>query len=357
MLANRLGPLTAARFPNHWTWRVPHFRGIAAGVGLAVAVWAQTAPAQSASNRAAAQALFDQAKAMVKNGDAANACPRFEESLRLDPGIGTQFNLADCYERIGKTASAWTLFIEVAVAAKQSNRRKHEQVARQRAAKLEGKLSKLVINVPDENRAQGLVVERGGEQTGQAQWGIPIPIDPGVHQISAEAPGKTRWEGTVTVEAGGATATLIVPELADAPKDAILTTNPAPRTETTDDASESNQRLYAYITGGTGVVLLGVGTFFGLQAVSKNDDSKQHCDGDTCRDQAGVDLRSEAQTAGNISTAAFIVGGAAVAGGVVLYLTAPDPSNPSETEAGAPGVALRGSVTPSSVSAVLSGAF
>lgn len=328
-------------------------------MGLIVVLSTQTAAAQSASNRAAAQALFDQAKELVKKGDAENACPRFEESLRLDPGIGTRFNLADCYERIGKTASAWTLFIEVALAAKASDRGKHEEVARQRAAKLEGKLSKLVIVVPEPHRVAGLVVERGGEETGAAQWGIPIPVDPGVHKVSAEAPNKTRWEGTVEVEPGGVTATITLPTLEDAPKQAEASTTPTSAVvgggaAGTDEAGGSNQRLYAYATGGAGIVLLGVGTFFGLQAISKNNDSSQYCDATTCREQAGVDLRDEAQTSGNIATAAFIVGGAAVAGGLVLYLTAPDSTG---SEAKAPALALRGSLTPSTVSAVLSGAF
>src|SRR6266498_1038121 len=66
----------------------------------------------SAENRAAAQALFDLGRTLITSGRAEEACPKFEESQRLDPGVGTQLNLADCYDRTGRTASAWTLYIE-----------------------------------------------------------------------------------------------------------------------------------------------------------------------------------------------------------------------------------------------------
>ena len=38
---------------------------------------------------ARAQALFDEALVLIKAGKYAEACPRLEESDRLDPGMGT----------------------------------------------------------------------------------------------------------------------------------------------------------------------------------------------------------------------------------------------------------------------------
>src|SRR6476620_2846381 len=67
--------------------------------------------------RAAAQALFDSARTLMAQGNFNDACPKLEESQRLDPGVGTQFNLAVCYEAIGRNASAWSLFLEVAASA------------------------------------------------------------------------------------------------------------------------------------------------------------------------------------------------------------------------------------------------
>src|SRR5262245_32588034 len=70
------------------------------------------------SDSAGARALFAEGRALMDKDRYEEACPKFEESLRLDPGMGTQFNLAHCWEKLGRTASAWALFLDVAAAAR-----------------------------------------------------------------------------------------------------------------------------------------------------------------------------------------------------------------------------------------------
>ena len=77
---------------------------------LAVAGLASVAqPAQAQSDSAAARALFAEGRNLMADERYAEACPKFEESLRLDHGMGTQFNLAHCWEKLGRTASAWSM--------------------------------------------------------------------------------------------------------------------------------------------------------------------------------------------------------------------------------------------------------
>lgn len=74
--------------------------------------------------------------------------------------------------------------------------------------------------------------------------------------------------------------------------------------------------------GGVGVIALGIGTVFGLNAISKNSDSNAngHCDTTGC-DPYGKGLRNDARSDATVSTIAFVLGlGAVAAGGVVLYL-------------------------------------
>ena len=121
-----------------------------AAIALAAAsVSADVAPA----DRAAARALFDQARSLAKEGKYTEACPKFEESQRLDPGMGTLFNLADCHEHAGRTATAWTLFLEVASQAKSSGQPDREKAARQRASSLEATLSRLSDRLDKSGRA------------------------------------------------------------------------------------------------------------------------------------------------------------------------------------------------------------
>jgi hypothetical protein len=59
-----------------------------------------------AQNPAAAEALFEQARAAMAAGSYDIACARFRDSDKLDPAVGTRFNLADCEERRGRVATA-----------------------------------------------------------------------------------------------------------------------------------------------------------------------------------------------------------------------------------------------------------
>ncbi len=291
------------------------------------------ARAASPEDQAAAQALFDDAKELVKTGRAAEACPKFEESQRLDPGLGTQLNLADCYEKVGRTASAWTIYVEVAPAARREGQDARADHATQRAAALKPLLARLTIIVPPERRIAGMSVTRDTTLVREAQWSMAIPVDPGQHTIIVEAPGKEPWQTSLDVPAQSA-STVTVPVLKDAPPDAIATAGTAGGAgQATDPNAGKAQRIGGLALAGAGVVGVGLGAFFGLRAMNKKDEAG--CDGNNCPDVTARDLYEDAQSAGNVSTIGFIVGGLAVAGGAVLYFTAPKPSREKGLEAGA----------------------
>ena len=107
----------------------------AASIAAIALSLAPSAAAQTAS--AAARTLFHEARTLMDKGRHVEACPKLEESLRLDHGIGTQFNLAHCWEKLGRTASAWGLFMDAASASAAAGQRKRAKAAEQRAASLE----------------------------------------------------------------------------------------------------------------------------------------------------------------------------------------------------------------------------
>jgi hypothetical protein len=84
--------------------------------------------------------------------------------------------------------------------------------------------------------------------------------------------------------------------------------------------------------GGVGVVGIGVGAVFGIVAGGKLDDAKTACSAyPTCdrASQVEVDAANDsAKSAALVSTIGFIAGGAALAGGIVLYVTAPKSAQP-----------------------------
>jgi hypothetical protein len=288
-------------------------------ITLALLCDASPARAQSPSDVAAAEALFREARKLFDDGRYAEACPKFAESQRLASAPGTLLNLAGCYEKQGLTASAWATFQSAAAEARRKGRQDWEQLAHDRAAALEPTLSHLTIVVPDASATAGVTIKRDGEEVGRAGWGTAIPVDPGQHSIEASAPGHDTWSQSVQVNAGGASASVTVPALGE------TTTTPSTPSSTSPG---STQRTVGLIVGGVGLVGIGLGSFFGVQAMNQESDAHTHCRTDLYCSQQGVDLGNSAKTSASVSTLAFIVGGAALAGGVVLYLTAPKRQGP-----------------------------
>jgi hypothetical protein len=278
----------------------------------------------------------------------ADACPKFEESLRLDNGMGTQFNLAHCWEKLGRTASAWALFLDVAAAARAGNQTQREVAARERAKSLEPKLTRMRIQVSDP--APGTQVVRDGQEVGKAAWGTGVPIDPGQHVVRVTAPGKEDWSNEVDVPATSRTFTVAVPALKDAPiappqvqpEPAPLHTPPVEADVQAPSSGGSNgQKLTALVVGGAGVAVAAVGTIFAIQSRSDNAAALELCrvptsvEGRTeCaspaeqeRHQKLIDAAKRERSFGFIGIGA---GSAALITAIILMVSADGDSGPRE---------------------------
>jgi len=277
-----------------------------------------------ADEKTSAQASFELGKQLMVEGRFAEACPKLEESMRLQAGLGTMLFLAACYEKLGRTASAWAQFREAESLGTRLNDQR-AQVARDKANALEPKLAKLTLIVPPSLRSlPKLEVRRDGVLLGAGLYDAAIAVDPGARKIDVIAAGKKNWSKEVNVAAEDAKASLRLPEtLEDAP---LVIGAGADVTRPSDQAANDGdtQRIVGLVVGGVGVVALGVGGVFGLQAKSKNDDSNAdgHCRGNDC-DRVGTNLRNDARDAATISTIGVIGGLALIGGGVAVFLTAP----------------------------------
>lgn len=281
----------------------------------------------------AAQVLFDDGVALMAQGKYAEACPKLDQSQKTDPTIVTAYRLAECNEKLGKLATAWAQFIDVATLARKAGTTDREETARKRAEALRPRVPRLTVTVSDEVAAQkGLVVTRDGAPIDAGVWGRELPIDPGEHRIAAAAPGKQPWEARVEV-AEGAVVPVVVPVLADEPG---KSGGPAgPGAARTDGPSGKGQRIAAVAAGVVGLTGVAVGTIFGLMASSTWDDAQAGCVGgapDRCTPDA-QSLGDDASTQATVSTIGFVVGGVGLAGAAVLWLTAP--SAPSRAPSGA----------------------
>ena len=110
--------------------------------------------------------------------------------LQQFPGLGTRGKLAECYEKLGRFASAWQQYREVAQLATRQGDPAREQVAAERARSLEPKLSYLTISMAQANDAPGLVIKRGGTELERAKFGSAEPVDSGAITIEVSAPNR-----------------------------------------------------------------------------------------------------------------------------------------------------------------------
>ena len=285
------------------------------------------AQAPGGSNTLAEQ-LFAQARDLAKANQWAEACPKFEASLRYDPVLGTRLNLATCYEHIGKLASAWGLYRESAELAKKANDAKRAAYAQKQATALEPRLPKLAITAPA-NPPPGFVVKRDDTAVDAGALGVGLYVDPGPHKVVASAPGFVELTLNVTL-AEGKTEAITIPDLVAKPEaPPVVATKPV--SEPVDEPApgpRSKKRTYIALgVGGAGVAAVAVGLVFGAKASSSYSDAKALCGDDmVCPAESFAQdqkLVSDARSSATISTVLVIGGAAAIAAGVVLYVTAP----------------------------------
>jgi len=301
-------------------------------VALALIGAPSAAVAQQAStDEPRARDLFHEARDLMASGRYAEACPKLEESQRLDPGIGTQFNLADCYEHTGRPASAWVQFLEVEKTTRAAGKLEHAARARERADALAARMTFVVVDVPDASRVPGLELARDGVPLEPASWGTKLPVDPGTHELTASATRRKPWERTFDVPVEPGTTTIAVPVLEDdappPPPPSVPQTVPPPPLLLPSDVGAApgrTQRTLALASGGAGIVAVGVGLAFGVESLVAHNDSAQQCNAqNACTTQDAVDRRNDAVRFGTVSTWTTGTGLVAVAAGVTLWLTAP----------------------------------
>lgn len=287
-------------------------------------------------NQAAAEALFDEARKLAKAGDYATACPKFAESQRLDAAVGTLLYLADCYEQVGKTASAWAAFREAASLAKAAGQSEREAVAQRRAASLSPRLSRITMVVPPEADHPGLLVLRNGVSVPREIWGMPMPVDPGKHEYEISAPGKKASRIEIELKPTEDARDLKLSPLEDAaaapPAPSSSSSAPAPAPTPVPAAPEPSspgtQRTAGLIVAGVGLLGTGLGAYLALRARTQSEDADALCrpeDRTRCKAE-GARLGNDARSSANLATAAFSLGASALLGGALLYLLAPSPT-------------------------------
>jgi hypothetical protein len=285
-----------------------------------------------------AEELFRRGKSLMAEKKDREACPLFEESHRLDPQMGTLLNLAICHENVGRIASAWGEFRAVEQLARAANREDRVKLAHERAAKLEPRLAHIKLLVPSDVRVPGMVVKIDGEVKGEALW-PSVPVDAGLREIEVNAPGKKPSRSRVRVDDEGATVTVTLPKLEDAPPPPIGVSEPR---DTVDYAGNRSKKTTGFIVGGVGGAIAVAGGIFGGLAVGADSDATKACPQPCIAGSAEARLADQktdrALVFANVANVAIPLGIVGIAVGVFLVLTAGPTEKRTGLSAGPGGV-------------------
>jgi len=291
-----------------------------------------------ADNKDKADQLFKQGKKLMGDKKYADACNAFEESFKLDPGIGAQMNVAKCYEEWGKIGRAYLAYQTAEKMAKDAKDTRVDKI-HEFVVALDTQVPRLTIKLP-KDAPKDLKVTL--DLKAVTAFGEAFVVDPGPHTIEYGI-GDQKKQKIVPMDRGSeneVTLEITKGMIAASKGDAGAKDGGGPKGgDKVGDGNEDkkkrepakptppgrNMRIGGIALGGAGVLAIGISSVMGLSARGKyNDALDEHCMGmaNMCN-PTGLDITHDARSTANVATVVFFVGLAAVGGGVALYLLAP----------------------------------
>jgi hypothetical protein len=182
-----------------------------------------------------------------------------------------------------------------------------------RARELDATIPTILFEVKDAAGADlaDVTVKMDGKVLTRQVEGTALSIDPGQHTFTFEAARRPSLQRQLVISEG------------DKERRERVTfgaVSGPPPVEVAPAPHASRARTFALALGGVGVAAAAVGAIFGGVAISRHHDAEQACPDNPCQSASGVDLWNGARSAGDVSTAAFLVAAAALAGSITLWL-------------------------------------
>jgi hypothetical protein len=306
----------------------------------------------SDADKATARDLTIEGYKALETRDYAAALDRFSRADALYHAPSVILGLARAQVGLGKLVTAQELYNRAAHEPLPPNASTASKKAVADAQKeldaLSRRIPSVIINVKGSDAPQ---VKLDGIEVRTAALGVKRPVDPGKHVITASAAGLATSEVTVTVAEGKsesvtlelkprqaepppvvavapvAKPATVVPIQPQAPPPPAMTPPPPVAPEPDQiTAHGSSRKTLGFIAVGVGGAGLLVGGITGGLALSKHSELTEACGDNLCPQAQMGTLKPKIdayETVGAVSTIGFIAGGALVATGVILILTAP----------------------------------
>jgi tetratricopeptide (TPR) repeat protein len=253
---------------------------------------ALTGRAAAESKKEQAEVHYEQGRAYYKAGAFDLAIQEFLDGYNLFPRAGVLFNIARGYEELkdkNKAIEFYQKYVDLGAQATASTEARARLVALERQVKEE----------EERKKAEAAERERQASSPPPAAMPPPVVTAPAAPEKAAEAVPPT------AVPSGTGAA----------PEGAVTVTAPG--------AASSNRpralKVAALITGGAGIVLVGVGGFFLLRGSNLRDDINSEVARTDAWTAALSSKDADRKTANTIGASSLVAGGVVVAGGAILY--------------------------------------
>jgi tetratricopeptide (TPR) repeat protein len=287
--------------------------------------------ARAQNNEAIAESLFHEGKRLYNEKRYAEACQRLDQSHRADPAGGTVLLLAMCYERLGRTSSAWAKYSEALALARRDGRSDREQKAQEAMATLEPQLTYVSVTLELEAKSiPNMEFELDGTHI-PLLVDAKVPVDPGEHTLVVKATDYEPFTHQFSVTDQGATVSVSVPGLKHVEK-VVSPVAPVPTPATNADHRPVTQppqlepksnatRTFAYVLGSAGIVAAGVGGYFAWHAKRLDNDADERCPDRQCDDSTAVKWSKDAVSEAKLASWLAGAGGAAIvtAGALLIF--------------------------------------
>jgi len=272
-----------------------------------------------------ADRLSKKGKRLLAAKKYAQACEAFEQVDDLDPGISAKLDAARCYEEWGRIATAYRWYRDAEKEAKEAGDDRLAKIA-ETVAELDFNVPRLTIHVPEGADPDVLAtLTLDGKPFDPSLLGAVQLVDPGPHVVEYLVDGEKKRKMAPVERAGESEVTLDIPKGTGKRK-----RGPVAGQDPGDAGAGARpgrtQRIAGVSLAVAGGLAVGAAAALTLHARGTyNDALDAHCMGSpTMCDPEGLEATRDARGRANLATVITIVGGAAIAGGVVLYLLAPE---------------------------------
>ncbi len=270
-----------------------------------------------------ADTQFERGKKLLAQKQYAEACAAFEASDEIEPGVGVKLNAGKCFEEWGKLARAYRWYSDARQLAADTTDDRVGLIDAVLQA-LDPDVPRVTVSLPRGVDAAAAAVAIDGKRVAPELLGSAMRVDPGPHEVTWRAHGSPRTR-TIALERGGESELLLPVSGTPGGGDSGGGVGDGRGAAVGASGSGHHRRVAGLVIAGAGVVGFGAAGYLTMTAREDyRDGLDAHCMGHSNQcDAQGISITHDARSRANIATAVAIGSALVVAGGVVLFLTAP----------------------------------